>query len=151
MVVAFCGHAQFSKTAEYEQKILSFLEEKVADRPAHFCLVGYGDFDSFAYDCCKKYKVNHPNVLLIFITPYMTLEYQQNHLRYQKKRYDEIIYPEIEDKPLKFAIVYRNKWMIEQADYVICGISHDWGGAYKTYQHAKRKNKPIFNVVGEEF
>ena len=116
MVVAFCGHAQFSKTAECEQKILSFLAEKVADRPAHFYLGGYGDFDSFAYDCCKKYKVNHPNVLLIFITPYMTLEYQQNHLRYQKKRYDEIIYPEIEDKPLKFAIVYRNKWMIEQAD-----------------------------------
>ena len=149
MIVTFCGHAQFSKSKEYEQKILTFLEEKVGDTPTSFYLGGYGDFDSFAYECCKKYKKAHPNVSLILITPYITIEYQKNHLNYQKKRYDDIIYPEIEDKPLKFAISYRNEWMVEQADYVVCGITHEWGGAYKTYQHAKRKKKPIFNIADE--
>ena len=151
MVITFCGHAQFPIAEEYEQKLLAFLEEKIGDNPADFYLGGYGAFDSFAYDCCKKYKKSHPNVSLILITPYMSVEYQRNHLEYQKKQYDEILYPEIEDKPLKFAISYRNKWMVEQADYLICGISHDWGGAYKTYQHAKRKNKPIWNLTGKEF
>lgn len=151
MIITFCGHSQFTRTAEYEQKILAFLEEKVGDKPADFYLGGYGSFDAFAYDCCKKYKATHPDASLIFITPYMTVEYQKNHLDYQKKRYDDIIYPEIEDKPPRFAITYRNRWMVEQADYVICGINHDWGGAYKTYQHAKRKKKHIFNVTEKEF
>ena len=146
MIVTFCGHAHFSKSEEYEQKILAFLEEKVGDQPADMYLGGYGDFDSFAYDCCKKYKETHPNVLLLFITPYMTVEYQQNHLEYQKTRYDDIIYPEIEDKLPRFAISYRNKWMVEKADYVVAYVDHDWGGAYTTYKHAKRKGKFIFNL-----
>ena len=150
MIITFCGHSQFTRTAEYEQKILAFLEEKVGDKPADFYLGGYGSFDAFAYDCCKKYKATHPDASLIFITPYMTVEYQKNHLDYQKKRYDDIIYPEIEDKPPRFAITYRNRWMVEQADYVICGINHYWGGAYKTYQYAKRKKKYIYNVTDKE-
>ena len=150
MIITFCGHSQFTRTAEYEQKILAFLEEKVGNKPADFYLGGYGSFDAFAYDCCKKYKATHPDASLIFITPYMTVEYQKNHLDYQKKRYDDIIYPEIEDKPPRFAITYRNRWMVEQSDYVICGITHDWGGAYKTYQYAKRKKKHIYNVTDKE-
>lgn len=151
MIITFCGHAKFQRTDEYEQKMLAFLAEKVGNKSADMYLGGYGDFDNFAYDCCKKYKETHPNISLIFITPYLTVEYQQKHLEYQKKRYDEIIYQAIEDKPLKFAITYRNKWMVEKADYIICGITHDWGGAYKTYQYAKRKKRHIFNVVDKMF
>lgn len=147
MVISFFGHAEFQRTAEYEQKILCFLEETVGDRHADLYLGGYGDFDRFAYDCCKKYQKTHPRVALIFITPYLTVEYQQKHLSYQKERYDAIIYPEIEDKPLKFAITYRNRWMVEQSDYVICGITHNFGGAYEAYRHAKRKGKQIFHVA----
>ena len=150
MIIMFCGHSRFSKKEEYEQKILNFLEEKVGNGFADFYLGGYGEFDNFAYECCKKYKETHRNVSLIFITPYITVEYQKNHLQYGKMVYDEIIYPEIEDKPLRFAISYRNQWMVEKADYVICGIDREWGGAYKTYQYAKRKNKYIYNITDKQ-
>ena len=56
MIITFCGHARFVKTEECEQKIRSLLEEKVGASDAYFYLGGYGDFDRFAYDCCKKYK-----------------------------------------------------------------------------------------------
>jgi hypothetical protein len=72
-------------------------------------------------------------------------------LTYQKERYDAIIYPEIEDKPPKFAITYRNRWMIEQSDLVVFGITHDFGGAYHAYRYAKRKKKQLFNVTGKVF
>lgn len=78
MIVTFCGHAHFSKSEEYEQQILAFLEEKVGDQPADMYLGGYGSFDSFAYDCCKKYKATHPNISLVFIAPYLTIEYLFN-------------------------------------------------------------------------
>ena len=147
MIVTFCGHAHFSKSEKYEQQILAFLEEKVGDQPADMYLGDYGSFDSFAYDCCKKYKETHPYISLVFITPYLTIDYQKNHLAYKKTRYDSILYPEIEGKPKRYAITYRNKYMVEVADYVVAYVSHDWGGAYKTYKYAQRKGKKIFNLA----
>ena len=150
MIVTFCGHAQFNKTDEYEQKVLAFLEEKVGDKAADMYLGGYGGFDGFAYDCCVKFKEKNPKVSLVFIVPYMTEQYQKNCLDYQKARYDLTIYPEIENKPQRYAIIYRNRYMVEKADFVVAYITHDWGGAYKTYQYAKRKKKTIFNISGKE-
>ena len=147
MTVTFCGHSKFRASKEYEQIILSFLEKTVGDNSAEMYLGGYGEFDTFAYVCCKKYKQAHPKVRLVFVTPYITVEYQRNTLEYQKNRYDEILYPEIENVPLRFAISYRNKWMVEKADYVVCAIEHEFGGAYKTYKYAKAKNKQVINII----
>ncbi len=150
MIIAFCGHAQFIASAEHEQKILAFLEEKVADRDADMYFGGYGDFDRFAYGYCKKFKETHPKVTLIFVTPYLSVEYQKNHPDHQRTRYDSILYPDIEDKPKRYAITYRNRYMVEKADYVVAYVSHDWGGAYATYKYAKRKRKEIFNLASFE-
>ena len=150
MIISFCGHADFDKTKECEEKILAYLEEKICGEKVVFYLGGYGDFDALALDCCKKYKRNHANVTIIFITPYITEDYQKNRLKYLSNEYDGIIYPEIENKPLRFAITYRNRWMMERADVVICGIYHTSGGAYKSYLHAKKRKKTVFNVTGVE-
>ena len=151
MIITFCGHSEFVKTAEYERIFLDLLIETVGDRKAYFYLGGYGDFDSFAYDCCKKYQETHPDVSLVFVTPYLNIRNQHDPLEYQGNRYDTILYPGIEDKPLKFAIYHRNRWMVEKADCVICGIEHSWGGAYTTYRYAKTKGKRVFNIVGKDF
>ena len=147
MVVTFCGHSSFIETKEYEKRIISLLQQLVGDKSADIYLGGYGNFDSFAYECCKKYKITHQNISILFITPYITESYQKNHLEYLKEKYDEIIYPGIEKTPLRFAITYRNKWMVDKADSVICYISQSFGGAYKTYQYAVRKKKAIYNIV----
>ena len=57
------------------RKILAILEEKVGDKTADMYLGDYGVFDRFAYECCRKYKEMHPNVMLVFVTPYMTIGY----------------------------------------------------------------------------
>ncbi|MBE6589277.1 MAG: hypothetical protein E7643_03785 [Ruminococcaceae bacterium] len=147
MIISFCGHSKFHKTEEYEKKILSFLEEKVGNNSADMYLGGYGDFDEFAYQCCKKYQEKHPLVSLVFVTPYLSVEYQRNHLEHQKERYDSILYPELESKPPRFAIIYRNRYMVDHADFVVAFVAHNWGGAYTTYKYAKRKNKPIYNLA----
>ena len=149
MIITFCGHAQFSKSEKYQRTVLDFLKRTVGDQAADMYLGGYGNFDSFAYGCCLKYKESHPNISLVFITPYVTPEYMKNRFECQSTKYDSVIYPEIEDKPLKFAITYRNRWMVEKADYVVCFITHSYGGAYKTYQHAKKCNKKIINIFND--
>ncbi len=146
MIITFCGHSSFQKNSEYERMILRFLKEKIGDGHADFYLGGYGLFDDFAYECCREYKKINPCVGLYLITPYITIEYQKNHLELQRERYDGIIYPEIEAKPLRFAISYRNKWMVEKADYIVSYVNHSWGGAYKMYAYAKRIGKRVFNI-----
>ena len=150
MIISFFGHSNFQKTKEYEEKILAILHDKVNSAAVDFYLGGYGAFDDFAYECCKKYKETHPYVTLTFVTPYITLDYQKNHLQNEKSKYDDIIYPDIEDKPLRFAITYRNKWIVEQSDYIICAIDHSWGGAFKTYQYALQKGKTVFNIIEKQ-
>ena len=151
MIVTFCGHSRFPRSAEYERRILDILESELGDRPVDFYLGDYGDFDTLAYDCCKMYSQNHKNASLIFITPYITPEYQKNHLEYKKERFDGIIYPEIEDRPLRFALTYRNRWMVEKSDLVIAGIFHSFGGAYQTYKYAKMIKKRTLLVTEKEF
>ena len=151
MIITFCGHAQYTETHEDEQKLLSLLSDLIGDRHAALYLGGYGAFDAFARKCGKKYQESHPNTRLVFVTPYITESYQKNHLDYDKELYDEILYPGLEEKPFKFAISYRNKWAVEHADYVIAYVTHAWGGAYQTYRHAQRKQKPLFNLSGKEF
>ena len=113
MIVSFFGHRNFPKSIEYRKKLLDILEYTVGNSEADFYLGNYGNFDRLAVECCKKYQELHPNVSLVFITPYITPGYQ-NRLAEMNKIYDAIIYPEIEDKPLRFAIPYRNKWMVEK-------------------------------------
>ena len=144
MIVTFCGHSHFTKTEKYEEKLLSLLENVVGNSTAEFFLGGYGAFDDFAYSCCKKYRMTHPNTKLVFITPYLSHE---SNLKDKTAQYDAIIYPEIESVPLKYAIWHRNRWMVEKADIVIGFITHQSGGAYQTYRHAVSRNKPFFNIA----
>lgn len=146
MIVTFCGHSDFVVNEKYEQKIMALFEKKIAGETVDFYLGGYGGFDDFVYRCAKKYKRKNPNASLVFVTPYLTADYQKNHLIDSKEKYDFIIYPEIENKPKRFAITYRNRFMVDNADIVIVYIEHDWGGAYKTYKYAKSKGKLVINL-----
>ena len=147
MIITFCGHSQFTGTEKNKKRIFAFLEERVGETYAEMYLGGYGGFDNFAYECCKKYKESHPNILLVFVTPYITEQYQRNRLKDEAERYDMILYPPIEDKPKRYSIFYRNKYMVDKADFVIAYIDHNFGGAYKTYDYAKRKGKEILNIA----
>lgn len=151
MVITFCGHSNFIKREEVEQRLFFIFREQIGDCPAELYLGGYGSFDEFAYDCGKKYQSAHQNISLIFVTPYMNLAYQEHYLEYQKNRYDDILYPEIEFCPPKYAISHRNRYMVDRADFVIAYIDHAWGGAYQTYLYAKRKSKTILNLAEGEF
>ena len=147
MIITFCGHSQFQCSKELEQKILDILEKEVGDISAEMYLGGYGDFDEFAYRCCKKYKETHPNIKLIFVTPYLFPEYQKNQLSELSSRYDFILYPPLEDTLPRFAIIYRNRYMVDAADFVIAFVSHSFGGAHTTLKYAQKKRKKIFNLA----
>ena len=57
------------------------------------------------------------------------------------------VYPEgIELIPPRFRISWRNKWMIDQTDFVISYVERSWGGAYQFMELAKRKHKKVIYI-----
>ena len=55
---------------------------------------------------------------------------------------EDSLYPEgLENVPLRFAIVNRNKWMIDHSDAVIYFLERSWGGVATAVEYADKKGK----------
>ena len=147
LIITFFGHRDFIGTEEYENKLFAILENLIGRNAVEFYLGGYGNGDAFFYQCCKKYQLLHQNAKLIFITPYLL----SNDLQDKTKKYDLVIYPELEKVPPKFAILHRNRYMIDKADIVITCIQYTKGGAYQAYLYAKKQGKTIIELQTEKF
>lgn len=143
MTVTFCGHSDFVPSTAIEACLLSVLESQIGDSPAELLLGGYGNFDRFAFRCGKIFQQTHPQVSLIYVTPYMVTERQTS----VGAEYDGIVYPPLEHIPPRYAILHRNRYMVERADLVIACITRSRGGAYQTYLHARRKGKTMINLA----
>ena len=145
MIISFFGHSNY--TVNYDDKILifNFLNTLPQSEEIDFYFGGYGEFDNFCYKCIKEYKLSHPNCKLIFITPYINEWLNERKLTLIEK-YDEIIYPEIECVPIKFAILKRNEWIVKKSNYIIFYVNTHFGGAYKTMLYAHKQHKPYINI-----
>lgn len=80
----------------------------------------------------------------IYVTPYILCNNEKT--KSIKAAYDEIIYPAIEKTPPKFAIIKRNKWLIDNSNLLIACVKYSWGGAAKTLEYAKKKKIKIINI-----
>ena len=147
MTVTFCGHKDYIEKDGDRNKILEYLRRVGNNQPIDFLLGGYGAFDRFALSVSRSYKKEYRESRLYFVTPYMTESYQKNQLKAAKNEYDSIIYPPIENVPPRFAISFRNKYMVEKADIVIAYVKRDYGGAAATLRVAKRLKKTYFNLA----
>ena len=150
MIITFFGHSNYLSNAEEEKRLLELLEIVACDKQVDFYLGGYGEFDRFALKCATKYKQRHEQTKLIFITPYFG-KWLSERKDILEKCYDEIVYPEIEHVPQKFAIVKRNEWMVDQADCVFVYVKRHYGGAYKALLYAHKHKKPYVNLYQGEY
>ena len=144
MNITVFGHSSFKSNLGDEEKILSLLSKISNGERLDFYFGGYGNFDGFVKKCAKKYKETRPDTRLIFVTPYIN-KWLKNREVYLNVEYDEIVYPEIENVPLKFAISKRNEWMIKNADYILLYVTSDFGGAYNALKYAKAHKKLYYN------
>ena len=63
-----------------------------------------------------------------------------------KKRFDGIIYTTIENVPYRYAIIRRNEWMTDAADVVAAYVKFSRGGAARSLEYARRKEKEIIMI-----
>ena len=65
--------------------------------------------------------------------------------------YSDTMLPEgIEAVHPRFAISWRNRWMLKQSDYVITYITHSWGGAAQFANTAQKQQKIVLNLADSQ-
>ena len=65
----------------------------------------------------------------------------------EPKYFDDIIYPEgFEKYHFKAAIPARNRYLVDNAAYALCYVTHGWGGAAQTLKRAQKKGLTIINL-----
>ena len=139
MTVTFFGHKDTPK--EIEPTLRSTLIDLIENKNVTVYYVGNnGNFDTMVRrqleDLSRTYPITYSVVL--------------SYLPTKKSGYDDYtntILPEgIETVPKRFAISYRNKWMVEQADIVVTYVTHSFGGAAQFKELAERQGKTVIEL-----
>ena len=139
MTVTFFGHKDTPK--EIEPTLRSTLIDLIENHGATEFYVGNnGNFDTMVRRQLENLSQTYPityNVVLAYL-PTKKSEYDD---------YTNTIYPEgIETVHKRFAISYRNKWMIQQADAVVTYVTHTYGGAWQFKALAERQGKMVIEL-----
>lgn len=139
MTVTFFGHKDTPK--EIEPTLRTTLVDLIENHGATEFYVGNnGNFDTMIRRQLENLSQTYPityNVVLAYL-PTKKSEYDD---------YTNTILPEgIETSPKRFAISYRNKWMIQQSDVVVTYVTHSFGGAAQFKAMAKRQGKTVIEL-----
>ena len=146
MIVTFCGHRDFVETAEAENQLTMFLEKYARDSDRLLCYNGgYGNFDYFAAKYVQQLQRQYSNIRNCLVLPYIDQPFL-DRIAIFTNRFDETIYPPLENVPRRYAIIRRNEWMVDSADVVIACVKYSWGGAARTLEYARRKKKNIIQI-----
>ena len=141
MTVTFFGHSQIAgeKIPFIENSLRNHIEVLICQGAEEFLLGGYGKFDYICAKILTEFKNKYSEINRVLVIPYLDR-------KYDNRLYDSSWYPPLETVPKRFAISRRNEYMVNKADTVVCYIDHSWGGASKSVEYAKRKNKSIIFI-----
>ena len=140
MTVTFCGHRQMEHGAEVTAWLRNVVEDLIREGAVTFYLGGMGAFDRLAASVVRESKARHPHIQLVLVLAYL-------EAGRDCAGYDYSLYPSLESVPRRYAIVHRNRWMVEAAHVVVGYVLHSWGGAAATLSWARQKKKRIISFV----
>ena len=140
MVCTFFGHKDTPKNIEptLRSTLIDLIENK---NVTVFYVGNNGNFDTIVRrqleDLSHTYPITY-NVVLAYL-PTKQNEYDD---------YTNTILPDgVETVPKRFAISWRNKWMIQQSDVVVTYVTHSFGGAAQFKELAERQGKTVIELI----
>lgn len=117
------------------------IERLINEKDVNTFYVGtQGNFDRMAYSVLAELRKRYQHIKVYRVLAYMPKLGDTD-------TYDTIVPEGIETTYPRYAIIKRNKWMIDHSDYVIAYVTHTFGGAYQAVVRAKRKKITVISVV----
>ena len=137
----FFGHRECPDSIKTQLR--EVLIDLVTNHNVNMFYVGnQGQFDAIVRSVLRELKKEYPQIDFAVVLAYMPgkqTEYDD---------YSDTMLPEgIESVHPRYAISWRNNWMLGQSDYVVTYITHSWGGAAKYAARAKCQGKCIYSLV----
>ena len=122
------------------------IERLIIHQQADTFYVGtQGSFDRMAYSVLVELRDKHSDIKVCRVLAYMP---KNGAVSNDVGSGNDTILPEgIERVHPRYAIVWRNNWMIDKSDYVIAYVTHPTGGAYKAVERAKKKGKEVISIA----
>ena len=138
-VCTFFGHRDCPETIK--PRLREVLTDLIVNQGVDTFYVGnQGRFDATVRSVLRELEQEYPEIHYAVVLAY---------LPGKKKQYDDFsdtMLPEgIETVHPRYAIEWRNRWMLKRADFVVTYITHPWGGAAKFAEKAKREGKTVVN------
>ena len=142
MTCTFFGHR--SVPDKTEPALRSTLIDLIENYDVKLFYVGnHGEFDAMVSRVLRELSTKYP------IKYHVVLAYMpEKQDEFDPTDYSDTVLPEgIETVPKRFAINYRNKWMIEQSDFVVTYVTHfPASGAAQFKKLAERKGKTVIEL-----
>ena len=125
-----------------KQKLEEAIEDLILKHGVDLFYVGNeGQFDALVHWVLFAMKKKYPHIRYAVVLAYMPKNIPGEDYS------DTILLEGIETVHPKYAIVWRNRWMLQQAGYVITYVTHSWGGAARFAEKAKRQGKRVINLA----
>lgn len=134
MICTFFGHANAPK--EIELIIKSTLVDLIENKSVTTFYVGnHGNFDYMAAKVLQELSEIY-SIKYYVVLAYMPKKNEISDSHTLLPEGIELVHP-------KYAISWRNKWMIDKSDYVVAYVRRNFGGADKFVKYSKIKNKNV--------
>lgn len=136
----FFGHRDCPETIK--PKIRTAVINLIENHGVTMFYVGnQGNFDRMVRSVLKEVTTAYPEVGYAVVLAYMP------SAKKSADDFSDTLLPDgIEKVPKRFTISWRNKWMIEHADYVVTYVTRLFGGAAQFSALAKSKGKIIYDI-----
>ncbi len=107
-----------------------------------FYIGNQGHFDAMARCELKELSMEYAHIQYAVVLAYMPTEGSD------PSDFTDTMFPEgLEKIHLRYAITWRNKWLLSQASVVVAYVTHSWGGAAQFVEKAKRQGKTVYNLA----
>ena len=136
----FFGHRDCPESVKTEltETLTRLITEDGFDR---FLVGNHGRFDAAAYSVLCELRKIYGHITVRVVLAYMPTEQAA-----EKYGSDTVLPEGIEAVPKRYAIIWRNKWMIAQSDCVVTCITRPFGGAAQFAELAQKVGKRIINI-----
>ena len=126
-------------------KLREVLIELITNHDIDMFYVGnQGRFDAIVRGVLRELKKEYLQIDYAVVLAYMPGKQTEHN------DYSDTILPEgIESVHPRYAVSWRNNWMLQQSDFVVTYITHSWGGAAQYAQKARKQQKIVIDVINE--
>lgn len=138
----FFGHRHIYEKIEVALETL--LMKLIENNVSIFYIGSQGDFDHIVINILKSLKNIYPHICYYVVLAYIPTE-KNNHIT---DNYENTIYPDgLEFVPPKYAILKRNRWMIENSDYVVFYNKNSLSNTAKLKTISEKLGKIVIDII----